>query len=608
MTPYYLHCEGYPGVAIDKPIFTVGIGEEYDLSIQGEKSQVLFSLQFENSKLSLIPGNQKVRVNGSSVGSLIHLKPCDRIEWKTGRAVVTELANPKANEKTQGRPLEVLQVLAEDLEKDTPLSIALQHSLRVLTRLAGAECATIVCEKANNHEWEILASHGAVDAEGPISNTPKALISHTVLNQVLSSRKAVYVESMIAHPLAKNESIIGASIFSLACVPLTMGARIFGAIYVFNTTPGRSIRKEVLEDLNVLASHVALMISAQKEIRLSHRKIKAPAPSIVYNSEGSSSEAHSMVSVMNRVSKLASSELSVLVRGETGTGKELIAKEIHQQSSRASGPFVSLNCAAVPPTLMESTLFGYVKGAFTGAYKDRAGKFAMADKGTLFLDEIGDLPLDLQTKLLRVLQEKEVEAVGGDSAQKVDFRLVTATHQDLEQLVHEGKFRKDLFYRINGASIHLPALRDRKSDIPALAEYFMQRQGEGWSLSLDALESLKNHSWPGNIRELEQVIHRAVTLSDSNRITSQDLELDSLIPESVTTPALASSKYEELGCLKEIQLAFTQDYIRRAVDKCRGNRTHAAQSMGISERTLYRILASSDKNVNLTDRNDSSDA
>ncbi|MCW8138537.1 MAG: sigma-54-dependent Fis family transcriptional regulator, partial [Planctomycetota bacterium] len=237
-----------------------------------------------------------------------------------------------------------------------------------------------------------------------------------------------------------------------------------------------------------------------------------------------------MKRVMEDVQKVATTRSTVLIRGETGTGKELIARSIHHASPRAGKPMVKINCAAITETLLESELFGYEKGAFTGAEKRKPGRFELADGGTLFLDEIGDISAPLQTKLLRVLQEREFERVGGLETIKVDVRVVSATHRNLEQMVQEGKFREDLYFRLNVFPVNVPPLRKRQGDIPELARYFLRRhaQENGRPLlrdfSADAMSRLVSYPWPGNVRELENVIERAVILcAEGERIEANDL-------------------------------------------------------------------------------------
>jgi two-component system NtrC family response regulator len=231
-----------------------------------------------------------------------------------------------------------------------------------------------------------------------------------------------------------------------------------------------------------------------------------------------------MERLLASVRKVADTEATVLITGESGTGKELVARAIHTLSSRKSAPFIAINCAAIPRDLLESELFGHTKGAFTGAVKDRVGKFQLADRGTLFLDEVGDLPVELQPKLLRALQERIVEPLGGGKAQKIDVRVVAATNQDLEGAIADGSFREDLYYRLSVIPIHLPPLRERKEDIPLLVRHFMNKFGQAnVTFTKGTLDALAMYSWPGNVRELENAIERLLIMRRGDEIGHDDL-------------------------------------------------------------------------------------
>ncbi len=297
-----------------------------------------------------------------------------------------------------------------------------------------------------------------------------------------------------------------------------------------------------------------------------------------------------MIEVLELLERAAEYKATVLLTGESGTGKEVLARAIHSQSPRRNQAFVAVNCGAIPENLLESELFGHAKGAFTGAARARRGLFLEADGGTLFLDEIGELPLALQVKLLRVLQEEEVRPVGESKARKVDVRVLAATARDLDAEVEQGRFREDLFYRLNVVRVRVPALRERREDIPLLVDHFLERSRIALGKSVrsvaeDALERLAAHDWPGNVRELENVIERALILAGSERITVADL------PENVARPQAASAA-ERAGdfSLKRARRAMEADLIIRALEAKGGNRTHAAKLLGISHRALlYKI-------------------
>ncbi len=298
-----------------------------------------------------------------------------------------------------------------------------------------------------------------------------------------------------------------------------------------------------------------------------------------------------MQEVFTLIRRLASSAVNVLITGESGTGKELVARAIHYNSPRAKRAFVAVNCAAIPDALLESELFGYKRGAFTDARTDRLGMFVEADGGTLFLDEIGDLSPTLQAKLLRVLAEREIRPLGAARSEKVDVRVISATHQDLQAGLRGGTFREDLYYRLNVLQIHLPSLRDRPEDLVPLSEHFLQRAAErsqkptpGFNQA--ALKLLLAYSWPGNVRELENIVERAVALCEGMLITPQDL------PQAVRerrTSDIISYAVQRNMTLAELE----REYIQRVMKEESGNKTRAAQRLGLDRKTLYRKLEES---------------
>ncbi len=298
----------------------------------------------------------------------------------------------------------------------------------------------------------------------------------------------------------------------------------------------------------------------------------------------SSSEA--MREVFKRIGMAAGSDATVLVLGETGTGKELVARALHRASARAARPFVAVNCAAIPAELMESELFGHVKGAFTGATADRLGRFREANGGTLFLDEIGDMPLATQAKILRALQEREITPVGGTRVLPVDVRVVAATHRDLPAAVAEGRFREDLWYRLQVVPLVLPPLRERLGDVLLLAEHFLRRIGSAAPkrLSAAAARRLIGHRWPGNVRELRNAMERAAIMAHGNSIEPEHIDLQ---------PAAASAGVDIAwgGTLASAVAQVEREMVRRALAEAGGKRAEAARRLGLSRQQLYRKLA-----------------
>jgi transcriptional regulator with PAS, ATPase and Fis domain len=289
-----------------------------------------------------------------------------------------------------------------------------------------------------------------------------------------------------------------------------------------------------------------------------------------------------MREVFRRIDKVAGTDVSVMVTGETGTGKELVAREIHRQSSRTQGPFVAVNCGAIPESLLESELFGHVRGAFTGAIATRGGKFQASHGGTLFLDEIGDMPLSLQVKILRAIQEKTVTKVGDTRSETVDIRIVAATNKVLEQEIKRGAFREDLYYRLNVVSVALPPLRERGDDIVAIARYFLQKYSREFGsrargFAPSAAVALRKYAWPGNIRELENRVKKAVVLAERALLSAEDLDLK---PENLDPVMPLTQAKEE----------FQKRYINEVLERNGGNRTKTAKELGVDPRTIFRHL------------------
>lgn len=311
-------------------------------------------------------------------------------------------------------------------------------------------------------------------------------------------------------------------------------------------------------------------------------------------------KSQKMQKVFKIIGKAASSDLTVLITGESGTGKELVARALHKASNRANGPFVAVNCAAIPRELLESELFGYERGAFTGATESRAGKFEQADGGTIFLDEIGDMDISLQAKILRVIQEREFYRVGGKVQIKVDVRIISATNQDLENAVKEKMFREDLFHRLNVITIPLPSLRERREDIPLLSDYFLRRFSSELGIGVryiadDAMLILKNYDWKGNVRELENVIQRAIVMSGGDSITPEYLPISQsagrdfasmhdIIKDKVNNYTKKGSLYNEVIGEAEKELLLS------VLKKTEWNQVKAAEILGINRNTLNRKM------------------
>jgi two-component system response regulator AtoC len=328
----------------------------------------------------------------------------------------------------------------------------------------------------------------------------------------------------------------------------------------------------------ILIAERALEVKQLKEENVRLRKDLSER----YNFPNIIGESDEMGKVYDLIEKVARTDSTVLILGENGTGKELVASTIHYQSERKSGPLIKVNCAALPENLIESELFGYEKGAFTGALKRKPGRFERADKGTIFLDEIGDLPSSVQVKLLRVLQDGSFERLGGTETLFLDVRVIAASNKDIEEDVKEGRFREDLYYRLNVIPVHIPPLRERREDIPLLLDHFLEiyncRCGRNITLSSDAIMALMDYEFPGNVRELENIAERCITLSTDDTITRDDLPLHIVKGQEVP--------YREVT-LSGVAAEAERDHIIKILRSTKGNKTKASEILGISRKTLW---------------------
>ncbi len=367
-------------------------------------------------------------------------------------------------------------------------------------------------------------------------------------------------------------------------LPLRAGGRRIGVLVLWTAARSAGLGEDALRRARELAESGAERLLAAMRISRSEAELESERDRHEEEFIGDSPAVRSVLEIVDRA---AESEATVLIQGETGTGKELIARRIHARSPRAQGPFVAVNCAAVAPGLFESELFGHERGAFTGAVRTKPGRLELASGGTLFLDEVAELPAEAQGKLLRALQERVVERVGGTESIRIDDRFVAATNRDLATEVREGRFRRDLFYRLSVVTVQLPPLRERREDIPRLAEHFLRRfsralgKKELAGFEEDALEALRRYDWPGNVRELANVIHRAVVLGHGARIRRADLGAEVLGPPP--PPAAVTDSFS----LRDVEAAAVERALRRSGWK----KGEAARLLGISLPTLNKKIA-----------------
>ena len=409
-------------------------------------------------------------------------------------------------------------------------------------------------------------------------------LSDSILAKVVRTRKALIIsDALHDDEFQSSLSVINLKLSSVMCVPLLERGNLLGVLYVGNDSVVELFDDSRLDVLTIFAAQASLIIRnalLMNELKLDNRLLSERLEQLRFGSIIGSSPA--MMELFKKVEKVATTDISILITGETGTGKELIAREIHQRSARLKGPFVTINCGAIPESLLESELFGHVKGSFTGAVATRPGKFHAADGGTLFLDEIGEMPLALQVKILRALQEHVVVRVGDTRPEHVDIRIIAATNKEVEEEIKNGRFREDLFYRLNVVNLHLPPLRDRGEDVVVIAKYFLHRFSEEYGGKIkgftpNAIIAMRRYAWPGNIRELENRLKKAVVLADKAMLGPEDLDLH----EGNLPPILP------LGDAIE---QYRRTYINEILELNRGNRTKTARDLGVDPRTIFRHL------------------
>jgi Nif-specific regulatory protein len=417
-------------------------------------------------------------------------------------------------------------------------------------------------------------------------------VSRTITDRVLREGVSILSnDTQESGAFKEADSLISSHIQALLCVPLMLFEKPVGVIYLYTSDPLTRFDEDQLQLVTAIAGIAAVALENARHVEWLESENRRLQEDIVleHNMIG---ESQRMRDVYQFIARVAPTPSTVLISGESGTGKELAARAIHLNSPRKSKPFIAVNCAALTETLLESELFGHEKGAFTGAVVQKKGKLEVADGGTLFLDEVGEMPQLLQAKLLRVLQEREFERVGGTRTLKVDIRLIAATNRDLEEAIRQGSFRQDLYYRLNVVALSMPPLKERREDISLLASYFVQKYSDRCNrrvrgISSEARSRLASYDWPGNVRELENAIERAVVLGTTEMILPEDLPEAALETATLVTGGVAN--YHDAVTEAKKQL------ILKAVEQAGGNYTEAAKLLGVHPNYLHRLI----RNMNL---------
>lgn len=468
------------------------------------------------------------------------------------------------------------------------LRAVLQRIVESATRLTEGEASSLLLLNPENNKLYFEISLGS---KGPQMHQFSLEMGEGIAGWVAQHNRSLIVNDTDEDPRHKRDigRQIGFPAASILAVPMRIKDRCIGVIEIINKKNNKTFNDEDLQWLEIFANQGAIAVQNAKDFQRVRKEVDLLQDRVTFD-EGYHSliwASPLMEEQLNLVARIAPTDSTVLILGESGVGKELIAEQVHLKSNRSGKPFVRVNCAALPATLLESELFGHVKGAFTDAIQDRRGRFELADGGTIFLDEIGDLPLELQAKMLRVIQEKTFERLGASESTTVDVRIIAATNKDIEALVERGDFRSDLYYRLNVLPLTIPPLRQRQEDISELARFFLKRFSRETNKQIlgfsdEAMESLLSYQWPGNVRELENAVERAVVISRHERIFPEDLFIHH-------GSAGEQSRYQG-NTLKDSINMFKRQFIREALNRHGWNHTETAKELGIQRSYLSKLV------------------
>ena len=618
----YFVGKGSPRIySVHKPVTTVGKAAGNDLVIAGEgvlpnHIQISFDgrdfivEELQRSGAMTINGKKKRRarlVHGDRVmlgeaelSFSIFAEGMKKAAVSSEDGSVTQVTSLGAHEIAGVRKLfsfseklinirELDELLATMLDDVIELTHAQKGFVLLLeSTVAGGGSPSRAPELKDDRKWVVRAAR---NVDKSAVSTAEGGISDSIVQKVIAEGRPLIVSDAVSDTtFGKSESVVALQLCSVMCAPLMAQGEVIGALYVGNDRVKELFRKPQLDLLTIFASQASLILQ-NAMLLAALREDKAKLESELRDKRFGEiiGACPSMREVFRKLEKVAGTDISVLITGETGTGKELVAREVHRRSQRSNGPFITINCGAIPENLIESELFGHVKGSFTGAVMDRPGKFHIANNGTLFLDEIGELPLNLQVKLLRVLQERVVMRVGSSKPDKVDIRVVAATNRDLEMMVRDSTFREDLYYRLNVVNLWLPPLRDRGDDVLIIAKTLLSKYAEEFNspvkgFSPAAIAAIRKYDWPGNIRQLQNRIKKALVLCEHTLLSPDDLDLG--VAAEVGIMPLEKAKED-----------FQRRYVLEVLERNAGNRTQTARDLGVDPRTIFRYLEKEPKPV-----------
>jgi Nif-specific regulatory protein len=529
--------------------------------------------------------------------------PASRVEFDDRKPTAeTRVINPK----------EVLYLQPDRLLRELPSTSPVARNLNALLKISRvvhairdldelqAQLLDLIFEVVPAGRGAILLGEGSSEFNSLYARTKQpgqhqlVRVSRTIACHVMKENVAILgVDVAASEALRDVQSLAVSEVRSLVCVPLSVFDRVIGCIYLDSTTTANRFHEDHLQLMAAVAGISAVALDNARRAQWLEQENQRLTTEI-RQEQNLVGEGARMKEIFQFLARVGPTDSTVLIEGESGTGKELAARALHRHSHRSSKAFVAINCAAIPETLLETELFGYERGAFTGAAAQKKGKLEVADGGVVFLDEIGELAPTLQVKLLRVLQEREFERVGGTHPIKIDVRLIAATNRDLQEAVRKGEFRQDLYYRLAVVKLTMPPLRERREDIPMLTRHFVQKNAKRCkvkpkALSREAMAALVNYEWPGNVRELENAVERALVMGSSEMILLEDLP-ESLL-EQEAPAEIHEGRYH--ASVKELK----KQLIINAVEQTRGNYVDAAAILGVHSNYLHRLI----KNLGLKD-------
>lgn len=582
-------------IAIHKPVTTLGreLGNDVALEeadVAEHHAQIVFDGR--DFQVQELDPEGKIHVNGRRKRRA-RLVNGDRLQLgsaQIGFSLFSETPAPSASERgdllvADVSSLKRLLVFSERLMTSRSVDHLLEALLDDVIEITGAGRGFVLLIDPGESDTPRPRIRAARNLKREAIADTSGAMSDSIIQQVIDTKRPIIVSDALSDTtFGKSDSVIALKLSSVMCVPLLAQGDVIGALYVGNDQVKSLFNKRQLDLLMIFAAQASLILQNAMlvtALRADKEKLSAELGQKRFGEIIGS--CPSMMDVFRKLQRVANTDISVLITGETGTGKEMIARELHRRSQRDRGPFVTVNCGAIPENLMESEMFGHVRGAFTGAVASRPGKFQQADGGTLFLDEVGELTFQLQVKLLRAIQERVVVRVGDGRPEKCDIRILAATNRSLEDMIKTGEFREDLYYRLNVVNLWLPPLRERGDDVLIIAKVLLSKYAEELRSSVrgfspQALAAIRKYPWPGNVRQLENRIKKALVLCERSLLTPEDLDLG---PDSDVPSILSLEKAKE---------EFQRRYVLEALERNNGNRTQTARDLGVDPRTIFRYL------------------